>query len=127
VVSAFFVGLAGTFYAQFMLYIVPEIMFGFPNVVLLPMLGVIVGGRGTVFGPILGTMVFSILGELLRRVPFLQGPEVSSTTMMLYGAVLTVVSLKYYGGLMGFVAYVRNRYRKRELDASPWSKNVSQG
>jgi branched-chain amino acid transport system permease protein len=108
VFSAFFTGLAGTFYAQFMLYIVPEIMFGFPNVVLLPMLGVIVGGRGTVFGPIIGTLVFSILGEVLRQIPFLQGPRVSAATMMFYGVVLTIVSVRYYGGLMGFVEYWRD-------------------
>ncbi len=102
VISAFFTGLAGTFYAQFTLYIVPEIMFGF-NVVLLPMLGVIVGGRGTIWGPITGTLVFSILGETLRRVPFLHGPQVSAATMMLYGIVLAIVSLRYYGGLMGLI------------------------
>ena len=109
VLSAFFTGLAGTFYTQFMLYIVPEIMFGFPNVVLLPMLGVIVGGRGTIFGPIIGTLVFSLLGEGLRGVPFLQGPQVSAATMMLYGIVLTVVSLRYYGGLMALIDYLGKR------------------
>ena len=112
VISAFFTGLAGTFYAQFMLYIVPEIMFGFPNVVLLPMLGVIVGGRGTVFGPLIGTLVFSILSEILRGIPFLKGPAVSAATMMLYGIVLTVVSLRYYGGLMGLILHLKNRYLK---------------
>ncbi len=104
VISAFFTGLAGTFYAQFMLYIVPEIMFGFSNTVLLPMLGVIVGGRGTVLGPILGSLAFSLLGEVLRRVPFLHGPQVSAATMMIYGIVLTLVSIRYYGGLMALVS-----------------------
>jgi len=103
IVSAFFTGLAGTFYAQFMLYIVPYIMFGFSNVVLLPMLGVVVGGRGTVFGPIIGTLVFCILGEILRQVPFLRGPQVSATTMMFYGAVLAIVSIRYHGGLIGLI------------------------
>jgi branched-chain amino acid transport system permease protein len=112
-ISAFFTGLAGTFYAQFMLFIVPEIMFGFANVVLLPMLGVIVGGRGTVFGPIVGTLAFSILGELLRRVPFLHGPQVSAATMMMYGIVLTIVALRYYGGLMGLVESLRNRSKQK--------------
>ena len=109
VLSAFFTGLAGTFYAQFMLYIVPEIMFGFGNVVLLPMLGVIVGGRGTVLGPVVGSLAFSALGEVLRRVPFLQGPEVSAATMMLYGVVLAVVSLRYYEGLAGLLGRLRGR------------------
>lgn len=110
IVSAFFTGLAGTFYAQFMLYIVPEIMFGFSNVVLLPVLGVIVGGRGTVFGPIIGTLLFSVLGEILRRVPFLHGPQVSATTMMAYGVVLAIVSIRYYGGLMGVIESWKKYY-----------------
>lgn len=104
-ISGFFTALGGTYYAQFMLYIAPEIMFGFNNVVLLPMLGVIVGGRGTIFGPIIGSLVFNILGEILRRIPFLHGPQVSAATMMFYGIVLTIVSLRYYGGLMGFIKY----------------------
>lgn len=112
VLSAFFTGLAGTFYAQFMLYIVPEIMFGFSNTVLLPMLGVIVGGRGTVFGPIVGGFAFSILGEILRRIPFIHGPQVSAATMMVYGIVLTIISIRYYGGLMGLITH--------------WKKNPSQ-
>jgi branched-chain amino acid transport system permease protein len=115
VLSAFFTGLAGTFYAQFMLYIVPEIMFGFGNVVLLPMLGVVVGGRGTIFGPIIGSLVFSVLGEVLRRVPFLQGPQVSAAKMMLYGIVLAVVSLRYYGGFVGlFASWKRYRLLNRK-------------
>ena len=115
VISAFFTGLAGTFYAQFMLYIVPEIMFGFNNTVLVPMLGVIVGGRGTVFGPIVGSLVFSILGEILRRVPFIHGPQVSAATMMVYGIVLTIVSIRYYGGLMELVTHwKKNRLQAKE-------------
>jgi branched-chain amino acid transport system permease protein len=110
---AFLTGLAGVFYTQFMLYIVPEIMFSFPTIVLLPMLGVIVGGRGTVFGPVIGSMTFSILGELLRQVPFLEGPDVSSMTMMLYGLVLIIVSLKYYSGLMGIITHLGDNFEKR--------------
>jgi branched-chain amino acid transport system permease protein len=108
VISAFLTGLGGTFYAQFMLYISPEIMFGF-NVVLIPMLGVVVGGRGTIFGPIIGSLVFIVLGEVLRRIPFLHGPEVSATTMVFYGVVLTVVTLRYYGGLIGLIESWKKR------------------
>jgi branched-chain amino acid transport system permease protein len=116
VISAFFTGLAGTFYAQFMLYIVPYIMFGFPNIVLLPMLGVIVGGRGTILGPAIGTLVFSILGEILRRVPFFHGPEVSAATMMLYGVVLAIVSIRYYRGLIGIIeSWKSSRFFNRKL------------
>jgi len=104
VFSAFLMAFGGTFYSQFMLYIVPEIMFSIPNLVLLPMLGVVVGGRGTVFGPIVGSLLFSILGELLRGIPWLHGPRVSALTMMVYGLVLTIVSLRYSSGLMGFMA-----------------------
>jgi branched-chain amino acid transport system permease protein len=109
VVSAFLTGLGGTFYAQFMLYIVPDIMFGIPNLVLLPMLGVVVGGRGTIFGPIIGSLVFSILGEVLRGIPFLHGPRVSALTLLFYGLVLTIVSIRYSAGLMGFIGHLKKR------------------
>lgn len=112
--SAFFTGLAGTFYAQFMLYIVPEIMFGFGNTVLLPMLGVIVGGRGTVLGPVVGSLVFSLLGEILRNIPFIHGPQVSAATMMVYGIVLSIVSIRYYSGLMGLVFHWRSKILQRK-------------
>jgi hypothetical protein len=32
--------------------------------------------------------------------------------MMLYGIVLTVVSLRYYSGLMGLLLFLKSRYLK---------------
>jgi branched-chain amino acid transport system permease protein len=109
IISAFLTALGGTFYAQFMLYIVPDIMFGIPNLVLLPMLGVVVGGRGTIFGPVMGSLMFSILGEVLRGIPFLHGPRVSALTLMCYGLVLTIVSIRYPAGLMGLISHLKWR------------------
>lgn len=109
VISAFLTAFGGTFYAQFMLYIVPDIMFGIPNLVLLPMLGVVVGGRGTILGPVIGSLMFSLLGEVLRGIPFLHGPRVSALTLMFYGLVLAVVSIRYSAGLMGLIDHLRKR------------------
>jgi branched-chain amino acid transport system permease protein len=109
VISAFLTAFGGTFYAQFMLYIVPDIMFGIPNLVLLPMLGVVVGGRGTILGPVIGSLMFSLLGEVLRALPFLHGPRVSALTLMIYGLVLAVVSIRYSAGLMGIIGHLRKR------------------
>jgi branched-chain amino acid transport system permease protein len=106
VISAFCTGLAGTFYAQFSLFIDPEVMFGF-TVLLLPMLGVIVGGRGTIFGPVIGSFAFSIFGQILRSIPFLRGPQVAAVTMMVYGLALTIISIRYYGGLMAIINEMR--------------------
>ena len=109
VMTAFLTALGGTFYAQFMLYIVPDIMFGIPNLVLLPMLGVVVGGRGTILGPVIGSLMFSLLGEVLRGIPFLHGPRVSALTLMFYGLVLAVFSIRYPAGLMGLIDHLRKR------------------
>ena len=92
-----------------MLYIVPDIMFGIPNLVLLPMLGVVVGGRGTILGPVIGSLMFSLLGEVLRGIPFLHGPRVSALTLMFYGLVLAIVSIRYSAGLMGLIDHLRKR------------------
>src|SRR5665213_3352918 len=67
--SAACTALAGTFYAQFLLFIAPDTLFGFDNTLTM-MLGTIVGGSGTVAGPIVGSLLFGILSDVLRTLPF---------------------------------------------------------
>ena len=58
-ISAAATALAGTFYAQFLLFIVPETLFSFDHVLNM-MLGTIVGGSGTILGPIVGSLLFGV-------------------------------------------------------------------
>ncbi len=100
--SAFLTALAGTFYAQFLLFIVPETLFSFEHVLAM-LLGTIVGGAGTVSGPIIGSILFGLLSELMRSLPFADSREVTSGLRILYAIVLIVTVIRLPGGLVSLL------------------------
>jgi branched-chain amino acid transport system permease protein len=107
-VSAACTALAGTFYAQFLLFIAPETLFGFEHTLDM-MLGTIVGGAGTIGGPVLGSLLFGILSALLRTLPFANSREMASLVGILYALALLVVVLRLPGGLVSLLARRRTR------------------
>lgn len=98
--SAALTAFAGSFYAQFYLYISPETVFIFePQLTM--MLGTMVGGAGTAFGPVIGAMLFSGLGEALRNLPFFESTRrVVIGSKMVYAVLLIVVLIYLPGGLI---------------------------
>jgi branched-chain amino acid transport system permease protein len=98
--SAALTAFAGSFYAQFYLYISPETVFIFePQLTM--MLGTMVGGAGTAFGPVIGAMLFSGLGEGLRNLPFFESTRrVVIGSKMVYAVLLIVVLIYLPGGLI---------------------------
>jgi branched-chain amino acid transport system permease protein len=101
-ISAFMTALAGTFYAQFFLYISPEIMFGFGSQMTM-LVGTMVGGAGTIFGPVLGSLVFSFFGELLRSLPLAHGREVLTVERIVWALILILVIFYLPGGLITLI------------------------
>lgn len=99
VISAFMTALAGTFYAQFFLYISPEIMFGFDSQMAM-LIGTMVGGPGTIFGPVIGSLFFSLLGEFLRGLPIAKSREIFTLERMLWCIILALVIFYLPGGLI---------------------------
>ncbi len=97
--SAALTAFAGSFYAQFYLYISPETVFVFePQLTM--MLGTMVGGAGTALGPVLGSVIFSGLGEALRNLPFENTRQVVIGSKMFYAVLLIVVLIYLPGGLI---------------------------
>jgi branched-chain amino acid transport system permease protein len=98
--SAALTAFAGSFYAQFYLYISPDTVFIFePQLTM--MLGTMVGGAGTAFGPVIGAMLFSGLGEALRNLPFFESTRrVVIGSKMVYAVLLIVVLIYLPGGLI---------------------------
>ncbi len=99
-ISAAATALAGTFYAQFLLFIVPETLFTFDHVLNM-MLGTIVGGSGTVLGPIVGSVLFGVFGDVLRTLPIVSSREAASLVRIGYGAVLIILVLRMPQGIVG--------------------------
>lgn len=82
-------GLAGACYAHYVTFIDPGVFgFSFSESLLIM---VILGGSGTLWGPVVGAVVFTALPELLRMAP-----EVRS---LIYGTILFVIVLYMPRGL----------------------------
>jgi branched-chain amino acid transport system permease protein len=94
--SAGLTAIGGTIYAQYLLYIDPDTTFGVVNSVEI-MLRPIIGGPGTVLGPLLGSVVLTPLAEF-TRVAF---QAYSGAYLMFYGAILVAVIIFMPDGLMG--------------------------
>jgi branched-chain amino acid transport system permease protein len=97
--SGFFAGLAGVFYAQLYLYLDPGIAYG-SSVSVEALLVPIIGGLGTLFGPLLGAAVLHLVSETTHAV-IGDAPGIS---LALYGALLVVMVTFMPRGLAGLGA-----------------------
>lgn len=104
VISAALTGIGGAFYAHYYLYIDPGIAYG-PGVSVEILLVPIIGGLGTVFGPLLGSAVLHGAGEIARR---LMG-DAPGLNLILYGILLVVMVRFMPDGLMGLIWRLRRR------------------
>jgi branched-chain amino acid transport system permease protein len=90
-------GAAGCFYAPFVGTLVPDAFFITESFTILSM--VIVGGMGTLIGPVFGAILLTLLPELLRGVGDLR--------LVVYGVALTLVVLFMPGGLVQAAQLIR--------------------
>ncbi len=99
IISAFFTSISGTFYAQYILFIDPATLFSLGFSVELALFAII-GGLGTVAGPILGAFLLTPLDVFLRA--WLGGVS-AGLNFIVYGLVL-MVAVKYFPlGIFGWV------------------------
>jgi branched-chain amino acid transport system permease protein len=90
-------GAAGCFYATFVGTLVPDAFFITESFTILSM--VIVGGMGTLIGPVWGAILLTLLPELLR--------DLGDLRLIVYGLALTLVVLFMPGGLVQAAHLVR--------------------
>ena len=88
--SSFLTGIGGTFYAFYLFSLQPNTVFGVPTSVEI-IIRPIVGGAGTVLGPVVGSFILSPLAELSRHY-FAQGGW-HGAHLVAYGALLIAVVL----------------------------------
>jgi branched-chain amino acid transport system permease protein len=103
--SAAFSSIGGTFYAQYVLYLDPDSVFPLSLSILVCLLAV-VGGVGTLWGPLVGTALMIPLSEF-TRIKF--GGTGSGVDLIIYGALLTSVATFQPTGLVGLVRKWRRR------------------
>lgn len=88
-VSSFLTALAGTFYAQFSLYIHPKSIISLDMSFEIAFIALI-GGRGSIAGPILGALLLRPVGDFCR-IYF--GDTLPGLHLIIFGAVLILVML----------------------------------
>ncbi len=96
VASAFLTALVGTYYAQYVLWIEPAHTFSLDLSIQLALM-VIIGGLGTLAGPLIGAVLMIPLNMFLRAW---LGAAVSGLYLVIYGVVLVLVVLFAPQGLV---------------------------
>lgn len=117
VLSAMFTAVAGTFYAQYYLHIDPEIVF-ISEVSVDAIIPCILGGVGTVFGPIIGACIIEPVSEF-TNVHFASLPGMNMVT---YGLILVIVIIALPNGVVGLADRIREKRARR-----PLSPNATEG
>jgi branched-chain amino acid transport system permease protein len=107
-ISAFLTALAGTFYVQYIYFIDPNVAFSF-NVSVEAALVSIVGGIGTLWGPVLGTVLLEPTSALLQS--WLGGGR-GGVQLTVYSLILIAVILYRPAGLIGVLTDIAARVVK---------------
>jgi branched-chain amino acid transport system permease protein len=121
-VSAAITAAAGCFYAQYFLFVDSGIGYG-TWISIEALLTPIIGGVGTVLGPLVGALVAKGLGEGAK---FVAG-DAPGLDLMIYGAMLVLVIAFAPRGLVGAFGDVRARLRRRAIPASAPLKEAVHG
>ena len=101
--SAAMTAVGGVFYAFYYNSLFPTQVFGIDRSIEL-MLAPIIGGLGTVFGPVLGAFILTPLGELLTALTEKLGIDAPGTKSLFYGAILMLIIFLRPAGLWPWLA-----------------------
>lgn len=104
-ISCFLAGLGGTFYAQLMLYIYPKSILGLDLSFEIAFIALI-GGRGTILGPVLGALLLRPVSELTR---IYLGSMLPGLHLVIFGLILIIVMRYYPKGLVEPVKILLNK------------------
>lgn len=112
VISGAIAGSAGAVYVQMYRFIDPSIAYGV-GISVEALLSPIVGGLGTVFGPLIGAFALQVISELTHAV----FGSAAGLDLALYGAVVVVVVLFMPHGLYSF-----GKSKLTQFSAARWRR-----
>lgn len=111
--SAFFTALGGSLYAQKELYIDPGSTLGTALSIKMALVSIL-GGVGTLFGPVIGAVVLTTIEELTRAT---FGGSGRGTDTIIYAALIVGIAVFYPSGLIGW--YRERAQRRQAKRAAP--------
>jgi branched-chain amino acid transport system permease protein len=116
-IAAFLTGMAGSLYMNYMGFIDPEVVFSLHDISIMAILVGIVGGVGTIYGPVVGAFVMVAVHEVLRtgffgflrKLAYLTGSDlvdavseyVMQAHVLGFGMLVVVVILLLPNGIVG--------------------------
>jgi len=96
IISAFFTGIMGAFFANYTNYIDPYIVFSIGDVSIAMVLIVVLGGIGTFWGPLIGATIVVLISEGFRSF-------FSTASLLIYGVLIVLVILFLPRGVVGSI------------------------
>ncbi|MBI2726475.1 MAG: branched-chain amino acid ABC transporter permease [Polaromonas sp.] len=112
-VSAFFTALGGSLYAQKELYIDPNSVLSTALSIKMALVAIL-GGVGTLLGPVIGSVVLTSIEEFSR---ILFGGTGRGTDVIIYASLIIIIAVFYPTGIIGWIRSFRER-RAARADAS---------
>lgn len=108
--STMFAGLSGVVYVHFIKYSDPTI---WTSLLSLDIFAIcVIGGLGTIGGPILGSLIYKWIPEILKKLPVIG--EISGLAVLIYGILVVVIALFYSQGLIHIPFSIRMALFKRK-------------
>ncbi len=108
-VSAAIAALAGTFYAQYYLFVDPDGVFG-SSISVQAIIPCIIGGVGTLWGPVIGSLIIVPLQEITSSL----FTDISGVNMILYGILIVSFILFCPNGFIGLFKMIRKKIKQKE-------------
>jgi len=105
--SAFFTGLAGAFYLNYVAFIDPNIVFSLSNVSVMVILVVMMGGVATIWGPTVGAAIYIFLSEYFRAT-------LGSANVLVFGILVCLIIMFMPNGIVGEINILRQVAARRK-------------
>jgi branched-chain amino acid transport system permease protein len=121
-VSSFFTAMGGSLYAQKELYIDPGSVLGTGLSIKMALVSIL-GGIGTLFGPLVGAGLLTAIEEGSRTM---FGGSGRGTDLIIYAALIIVIAVYYPNGILGYIKSALTRRRAIKAQAINTAKEQSQ-
>jgi branched-chain amino acid transport system permease protein len=96
-ISAFFTGVAGSFYMNYLGFIDPGIVFSIADISIMMILVTMLGGAATLVGPVVGAVIYILVSELFRV-------WVKSGHLLFFGILIIVIIIFFPSGIVGTIS-----------------------
>jgi branched-chain amino acid transport system permease protein len=109
-ISAFFTGVAGSFYMNYLGFIDPGIVFSIADISIMMILVTMLGGAATLLGPVVGAVIYILVSEFFRV-------WVRSGHLIFFGVLIIVIIIFFPQGIVGTINQWRASRRQRRAPA----------